>query len=184
MNSGPVFIVGMKHSGKSSIGKRVARYIGVQFSDLDREIEAISQEEIGRFRPVRSIYRDGGWAEFARLETIACRRVSVNKRQIIAAGGGICDNEEAVSILADGSCILLDEDCETLFNRIIRRGVPPFLETTDTRIARNRFAELYDRRMPKYREMADVTVDLRGLTSREAMAIVTDRAQEQIDGWK
>lgn len=174
----------MKHSGKSSIGRRVARRLGVEFSDLDDEIESISQKESGRYQPVRAIYRLGGPTELARLETLACSRVSERRRQIVATGGGICDNQAAVDILIDGLCVLLDEEWEILFDRIMRHGVPPFLGTSDTKVARQRFRELYEQRMRKYRTIADITVDQRGLSLPEAVAIVTSRVEEQVVGWK
>ena len=66
----------------------------------------------------------------------------------------------------------------------MRRGVPPFLGTEDPGMARKRFAELYERRMTKYREIADITVDQRGLSMPEVVAIVTNRVEEQVVGWK
>ena len=66
----------------------------------------------------------------------------------------------------------------------MRRGVPPFLGTEDSKIARQRFVDLYERRMMKYRDISDITVDQRGLSVPEVVAIVTNRVEEQVIGWK
>lgn len=172
----------MKHSGKSSIGRRVAARLGRPFIDLDAEIEALDEREHGTARSVRTIYADSGETEFRRLEAAAC--AAVRPGAIVATGGGICDNQGALAAMADGLRLFLDDDCETLCRRIFAKGIPAFLDTRDKEEARSRFRALYARRTAIYRRLAVMTADLRGLDLRAAVLEVTRRIEELTHGGK
>ena len=77
-----VLLVGFMGSGKSAVGRRLARVLEWRFVDMDAEVEA----EAGR--SVAEIFREEGEARFRELEVAAARRLLELDRVVIASGGG------------------------------------------------------------------------------------------------
>ena len=153
--------MGIKHSGKSSLGSRLAGECGVRFHDLDRVIEEHGQGR--RWLSVREIYRTLGREGFVKLEAEAVSASAEAMREnpaVLALGGGTIENTEAMSALPkDAVRVYLEEDREILFRRIIRGGLPPFLDPADPE---GSFHRLYEKRSKLYREAADVVVRMEG----------------------
>jgi len=103
---------------------------------------------------------------------------------VVATGGGLCDNVEAVAQLRCGVIIALEVDPELLFNRIIRNGIPAFMSARTTAEARDEFADLHRRRSALYREMSDIVVAVGNQQPAEAAAEVILRIEEHINGGK
>ena len=86
-----IIIVGMKHSGKSSLGKGLASYFSLEFFDTDKIIEEKTNMS------VRNLFVEKGEQAFKDAEVESCKflleRVKTSNPLIIATGGGICDNQ-------------------------------------------------------------------------------------------
>jgi len=178
-------MLGMKHSGKSHHGAAVAAAVGRPFVDIDEVIQEIDSEVSGTTRTVRKIYREDGEARFRQLETAACRLTeNRNVPLVIATGGGICDNQEAMTIVRRGRCVYIHDSLERLAERVLAGGIPPFLNTDDPAVARKRFAELYEHRSRCYRKVADVTVEVVGMNLQEAENTVVQAVKESLSGGK
>ena len=80
--AGNIILVGFMGSGKTTVGKVLARKLGWRFLDLDREIEKAEGMS------VREIFRKRGESAFRDLEHRAIRSLSKKSRSVIAAGGG------------------------------------------------------------------------------------------------
>lgn len=180
-----VFLVGVKASGKTAVGRLVARRLQRRFIDLDDVIEELYADETGNRTPVREIYRIDNGASFRRLEAAACDSVARSQSPaVVASGGGVCDNEQAAGSLSGGLVVHIHVDQETLFERIMRRGVPPFLEAGSEDQAREAFAALYRRRTERYLELADVTVAVGTAPPQEVADLLVRRIEEHEDGRK
>src|SRR5689334_24210632 len=77
-----VALVGMMGAGKTSIGKRLAARLEVNFADADHEIEAAAG------MTVTEIFAKYGEPEFRRLERSVIARLLHDKPQVLATGGG------------------------------------------------------------------------------------------------
>lgn len=153
--SGRIFLCGMKHSGKTTLGKRVASRKGSPFFDSDTLLEDEYARHGTSRLSCRDIYARHGAGYFRQLEAQALktRFIGMTGMFICATGGGICDNPEAVDFMKScGALIFLHLEKDVLFRRIERAGIPPFLNAEDPMTD---FSRLYDRRVPLYLETAD-----------------------------
>ena len=148
---GPVAIVGYMGSGKTTIGRVLARSLGWDFVDLDREIS----RRVGRRIP--EIFELSGEGHFRDLEHRALlAALDGKKRQVVACGGGIVERPENRERLAEVPTVFLREDVGVLFGR-----------TRDARrplraASRKGFERRYERRLPLYEEVADLEIIING----------------------
>lgn len=181
-----VKLMGMKHSGKSTIGRSIAERMGWRFLDLDDAVQLEYAREPGRdaATPVRQIYRSLGASGFADLEARAAKSLALNDLRapllILALGGGTIENSAALSHLShSGPFVYLQEEPETLFTRIERGGIPPFLDPANPFQS---FLSLYRRRTALYRKKADITVDLHGKDVGQAVTTVLRALEDYFRG--
>ena len=152
---GPVAIVGYMGSGKSTVGRLLARSLGWDFVDLDREVS----RRAGRAIP--EIFERCGEGHFRDLEHGALLAVlDSNRERVVACGGGIVERPENRERLAGVATVFLREDTGVLFGRT--RGARRPLRGA----GREEFERRYERRLPLYREVADFEVDVDGRPPR------------------
>ncbi len=146
------FIVGIKHCGKSTIGRRLAKELNTLFIDLDTEIESSTGMK------VRDFYKKFGKDKFQEKEFEELLKLSKESfNYICATGGGICDNERAFKLLKEmKNTIYINTDFQTVYKRIIANGVPAFLTSENPE---DEFRELYTKRNILYKELAQYEVN-------------------------
>ena len=143
-----IYLIGMPGSGKSSLGRRAARETGLPFTDLDGWIE----ERAGITIP--EIFEKYGEEGFRRMETGALAFLTRERPGIIAPGGGAAMTPENRKIMrAWGSILLLDRPLEQILADLRTENRPLLQENPEEQLQ-----ELYDKRMPVYREAADVRI--------------------------
>ncbi|HUX50062.1 MAG TPA: shikimate kinase [Spirochaetia bacterium] len=185
-----VYLMGMKHSGKSTLGSLLASKWEVRFVDLDdwmvtRFLAAHGLPEDEPSPGIRNIYRSLGAVGFRRLEADAARALASEldesrESAVIALGGGTIENEEAMDALATrGTFVYLEEDAELLFKRIERGGIPPFLAGNDPHAI---FLGLYAIRTALYRQKASIAVPLAGLPVEAAFNRLQQHLEEYLNG--
>jgi len=120
-------LLGLKHTGKSSLGRLWAAGHEWDFYDLDNLLEA----EAGGGRTSRQIFLEEGSQGFQRYEAAAAQKIAARLAQgrvVLAWGGGTVTNPEAVEALRPfGTLVVLTDDLEVLYQRILRGGRPAFL---------------------------------------------------------
>lgn len=147
-------------SGKSSIGRTLARRTGLPCFDTDEMIAA----QLGM--TVAEIFARFGEEQFRDKETETLAQFSKTEPAIIVTGGGIVLRPGNVTMLRElGKVVSLEADEETLFRRISRRATRPLLQTENPRAT---MAELWKARERLYRAAADVRLDTSQLTHDEA----------------
>ena len=156
-------IVGYMGSGKTTVGRLLARRTRRVFVDLDHEIS----REAGRSIP--EIFAEGGEDRFRDLEHAAL--VSALDRPdpaVISCGGGAVTRPENRAALRQTPTVFLSEDVDLLFRRT--RGTDRPLRGG----SREDFARRHAERLPLYREVADVEVRADG---RGAAAVAEEVAR-------
>jgi len=158
-------LIGLMGSGKSSIGRRLAGYLGLSLIDLDDKI--INQAG----RSIPEIFEQNGEPAFRRMETAALREV-VNKHAVIATGGGIVGCEENRLILkAHPPVIWLKASPEFLAHRIDGDSNRPLIAAGDTL---KKLQELASIRYPLYEQCADFILPRGDMTKPEALEAIVD----------
>ncbi|MFN2621305.1 MAG: shikimate kinase [Chthoniobacterales bacterium] len=169
-----IVLIGFMGAGKSSVGRTLARITGLSRFDTDEMVAA-------RFGlTIPKIFAAHGEETFREAETEALRELSGKGQTIVVTGGGIILRAENVALLHElGTIVYLSADEETLFARISRRSTRPLLQTANPRAT---LTELLAKRLPFYRDAADLEVDTSGLTHEEVARIILNRIEEHGGG--
>jgi shikimate kinase len=123
-----IVLVGLMGAGKSTVGRRLAKRLGLPFADADGEIEAAAGLSIAE------IFARYGEAHFRDGERRVIARLVEGPRQVIATGGGaFIDEATRALILSRCTAVWLDGGVETLARRVARRSHRPLLAGKDPR---------------------------------------------------
>ncbi len=166
-----IILLGIKHCGKSSQAKLLSEALKLSSFDTDNVIA-----EMTGLSP-REIYATQGEAAFKDAEVAACRHIvkvvsESGKDAVIATGGGICNNKEALDILRTiGTFVFLKTEEKIAADRIIREAVvkddgtitniPAYIAkknpyTLDE--VREFFHPFFVERVKVYSELADINI--------------------------
>jgi shikimate kinase len=118
-----IVLVGLMGVGKSTVGKRLAKRLGLPFVDSDEEIERAADQSIS------DMFDRFGEANFRDGERRVIARLIDGPPRVIATGGGAFINEATRKLILQ-TCIAiwLDADLDTLAERVSRRGHRPLLK--------------------------------------------------------
>ena len=143
-----IFLVGLMGSGKTTIGRQLAKRLGKRFVDSDHEIEARTGASI----PL--IFDIEGEASFRRREADVIRDLSSQRGIVLATGGGaVLDAGTRARLAERGTVIYLRAHVNSILQRVAHDKNRPLLRTPDPR----RTLELLTaQREPLYREVAHV----------------------------
>lgn len=148
---GPVAVVGYMGSGKTTVGRALARALGREFLDLDRAVV----ERAGREIP--EIFAESGEDHFRDLEhETLLDALRSHPRSVVACGGGVVVRPENRALLREVPTVFLREDTRVLYDRT-RGAVRPLRAAS-----REEFERRYAERLPLYREVADLEVEVGG----------------------
>ena len=157
-----IVLCGFMGSGKTVVGKELAKIMGRKFIDTDELIE----KEQGM--AIKAIFTARGEEYFRELEYEACKKISDMKNCVISTGGGALTFERNVEVLKKGGkIVLLDASFDTICQRIGDSQSRPLFE--DKEKAR----QLYDERKDKYLAAADYVID-GDLSARKAALDIAD----------
>jgi shikimate kinase len=162
-------LVGFSCSGKTTIGRNLARRLRMRFVDTDRYIEDVAG------RSIPDIFRQDGEHAFRALEREAILSLSADRRQVISTGGGAFVDPASRQALRDGNLVIhLQVRPETVVDRLrnSRSGRPrPLLEAPDPLA---RVIELMEQRKEAY-SAAHVTIGVDGRSRYELVGELTRR---------
>ncbi len=145
-------LTGFMGSGKSTVGKVLARALDADFTDLDTLVE----ERTGQTVP--ELFANLGEPEFRRLEQEALRTLDApTKLRIVATGGGALLTPESVRRVHEGRgvVVLLDASIHAILKRVGNGDGRPLLSGPG---AEERARELMQKRRPAYLAAADAVV--------------------------
>lgn len=151
LNQVNIVLCGFMGCGKTTIGKMLAERTGKKFMDTDQYIEESQKMEIPE------IFSRQGEEYFRYLEYRACCDLAKMQNLVISTGGGALTFKRNADILSKtGEIILLDADLETLWERLKDDTTRPLLQRENKKQI---MTDLYERRLPFYKENSTMTVD-------------------------
>jgi len=151
MNPAPsLFLIGPMGAGKTTVGRRVAAQLGLDFLDLDHEIEEHSGATI------TLIFELEGEAGFRKREAEALAEFSTKPGIVLSTGGGaVLAAENRQHLRERGYVVYLETTVEQQLKRLAHDRKRPLLAAPDRR---ERLIRLAAEREPLYRETADLIV--------------------------
>jgi shikimate kinase len=142
-------------TGKSAVGRNLARKLHRRFVDLDALIEKTEG------RKVREIFAQEGETYFRQVEKQILNEVLSEEGQVIATGGGVILDDENLNLLRQKALLVgLTASIDVLVGRVGKNSKRPLLKGADVR---SRVEELLRERQSRYAQ-ADVIIDTDGLT--------------------
>jgi shikimate kinase len=158
-----LFLIGPMGSGKSAVGRQLARTLHLTFVDSDDEIEARTGVDIP------FIFEKEGEAGFRVREIKVIDDLSNMEAVVLATGGGAVIDADSRSCLgARGFVVYLYTTVDQQLMRTQKGRDRPLLETGDRRQTLQSLMEVRD---PLYREIADLVVETDG---RKVKAVATE----------
>jgi shikimate kinase len=152
-------LVGFMGSGKSSVGREIARRCDLRFLDTD----SVIRQKYGKSIP--EIFAIHGESAFRDEEHQVLLRLRGARHLVIATGGGIVlQSRNRLILRSIGPVIWLTADEEVIWDRVSRNPNRPLLHTVDPR---STIRNLMQVRYPLYREAADIIVETSSLTHQE-----------------
>jgi len=147
--------------GKSEVGHRLAKELGLNFLDTDELIEKTEE------RTISEIFKIDGEEYFRKLETEVLKTLQDYDNYVLSTGGGIILREENVALLKSmGPVIWLWAGPETVYERVKNETHRPLLEVADPKAE---IKKILDFRKPIYDRVADLKVDTAKLSPEGAV---------------
>lgn len=166
-----VYLVGLMGAGKTTIGRSLAKRLGLAFIDSDREIEARTGVSIPTIFEIES--EDG----FRKREAQVIADLSRQSGQVVATGGGVVLRpENRCNMSASGFVVYLNVPPYTLWERTRHDRNRPLLQVQDPLL---RLKELYAQRDPLYREVANLVVDGSRINAQGVLQLLVKEVGEQ-----
>ena len=163
-------LIGMPGSGKSTVGKQLARSLGYVFFDTDAMIEQAAGMTIPK------IFEEFGECYFRDMESEAARKAALEQRAVISCGGGMILREDNMAHLSrSGVIFFLDRPLERL-KEAHMAGRPLVQEGEDKAL---RLEKLYTERYEMYKKYATYSIDNDNSVDQVAKILVELYRKEQ-----
>ncbi|MGQ0630583.1 MAG: shikimate kinase [Sporichthyaceae bacterium] len=157
-----VVLVGPPGAGKSTVGRAVARRLGLTFRDTDADVEA------GAGKPISDIFVDSGEPAFRTLERAAVAAALAEHDGVLALGGGAVEDPATQHALREHTVIFLDVGLGAASRRVgFNRDRPLLLGNP-----RKALMALMEARRPAYTAVATATISADASASAVADAVI------------
>ena len=154
----PVLVlVGPPGAGKSTVGRLVAKNLGVTFRDTDADIVAVTG------KTVAEVFIDDGEEHFRALERTAVEAALRRHAGVLSLGGGAVLDAGTRALLKGHRTLLLQVDLSSAASRVGMNRDRPVLALNP----RAQLKQLLDARMPLYLEVATDVVDTSNRSARQ-----------------
>jgi shikimate kinase len=164
-----IVCVGLPGSGKSTVGRQLARRLQLPFVDSDHAIE----ERLGC--SIRQYFEREGEVRFRDVEASVLDELTLQPGGVLSTGGGaVLRPSNRANLHARGQVIYLHSSAEEVFRRLRHDQSRPLLQVADP-LARLR--DLYRERDPLYRETAHFVIE----TGRPSVATLVNMIIMQLE---
>jgi shikimate kinase len=169
-----IILIGYRGSGKTSVGRELARLLDRPLFDSDRMVFAKTG------RTVREIVEGRGWPAFREAEKSVIAELASLDQAVISLGGGAVMDSDNISVLEErGTFVWLKADSRTLADRMKNEqngnGQRPSLTGAGTL---EEIERVLAERLPVYRAVADLAVDTSGKFPADIAAEIAEALVE------
>jgi len=155
-----IYLVGFMGTGKTVVGKELAKKKKWQFLDLDELIE------LRQKRTIRDIFAQNGESYFRRVEKQVLKEVSKEKKFVVACGGGVVIDKDNISTMKDtGVIICLVAGVEVILKRTCGYSHRPLLNISEPK----RKIELLQKLRAPYYAQAHTSIDTSKLSVEQVV---------------
>lgn len=168
-DSGNIILIGMMGSGKTTVGKLLAKQLSKIFIDSDEEIQRRTGVTIPHIFDVEG---EGG---FRQRESAVIEELMKRRDIVLATGGGAVLNPQNRALFRQGGVVIyLKSNVHDLWQRTRHDHNRPLLQTADPRA---KLQELFEQRDPLYSEIADILMH----TGKQSVQVLLSRLQQKLD---
>jgi shikimate kinase len=168
-----IILIGYRCTGKSSVGRQLAKKLDLAFYDTDQMITA----HIGK--SIRELVAEKGWEAFREEEKNIIGKIAFLGSAVIALGGGaILDPENRATIQDKGMVIWLTAGLETILKRMSSDSLNSDNRPSLTEKGRqDEIRETLEQRIPLYRQAAYIEVDTEGKTIEDVATEILSKME-------
>jgi shikimate kinase len=171
-----IFLIGPMGSGKTTIGRHLAKMLKLEFYDCDHELERLTGAS------VNLIFDVEGEAGFRQREASLLEQLSAKKGVLISTGGGaICSEQNRRLLQSQGFVVYLKTSIEKQLKRLSKDKTRPLLQAEDRA---QRLLELARVRNPLYEATADLVFSTRSSSVHASAKALASAILEHIDPLK
>ncbi|CDS51291.1 Shikimate kinase I [Polaromonas sp. CG9_12] len=164
-----IVLIGLPGSGKSTVGRQLARRLQLSFLDSDHVIE----ERLGC--SIRDYFEREGEASFRDVEESAIDELTLQASGVLSTGGGaVLRPANRLHLHDRGHVVYLRSSPEELFRRLRHDASRPLLQVADPL---GRLRDLYAQRDPLYRETAHFVIE----TGRPSVSTLVNMIAMQLE---
>ncbi|MBQ9942062.1 MAG: shikimate kinase [Christensenellaceae bacterium] len=152
-----IYLVGMMGCGKTTLGRALAKKLGLSFVDLDAALEQRVKKSIPQ------IFSEQGEEGFRQAETENLKYYAQKKGIVAGCGGGIVLRQENVQLMrGSGKVVFLCRPPEEILKTLDVSGRPVLRDHPEE------FFAVYEKRLPLYEKAADILFDNSGSVAEAA----------------
>jgi shikimate kinase len=164
-----IVLTGFMGTGKTAVGKTLARKLGYTLIDVDAEIEKEQKTTIA------NIFKEHGEPKFREIESEVIKKLSEIENAVISTGGGaVLRQENMDNLRKNGVIVCLMASPETILKRTCNNNDRPLLQVEDPL---QKIKELLEFRKPYY-EKADIMIDTNEKSPAEVAEKIIEKAKE------
>jgi shikimate kinase len=167
-NALAISLIGLPGSGKSTVGRQLARRLGLSFVDSDQVIE----QRIAC--PIREFFEREGEERFRDVEEEVLEELSHRPGVLSTGGGAVLRKPNRERLRTRGQVVYLKSTPEDLMRRLRHDTQRPLLQVADPL---QRLRDLHAKRDPLYRETAHFVID----TGRPSVAHLVNMIVMQLE---
>lgn len=157
---GAIVLIGPMGSGKTTLGKKLAKELGLRFIDTDKQIASIHG-------PIAKIFEDSGEEFFRDLESEALAE-ALSQPAVVATGGGAVLRDKNRELIKKHHVIFLDTSSEHVLGKVNLSKRPLLRDNPQ------KWQEIYDSRIGLYRALAKQTIFTGGRPIKKLVQEITD----------
>ncbi|BDQ00307.1 shikimate kinase [Aquiluna sp. KACHI24] len=158
--AGAIVLIGPMGSGKTTLGKKLAKELGLQFIDTDKQIA-------GEHGPITKLFEEKGEAYFRDLET-SYLEAALEQPAVVATGGGAILRQRNQELISKHHVIFLDTSAEHVIGKVNMSKRPLIRDNP------KRWQEIYDARLSTYQALAKQTVFTGGRPIKKLIQEIRD----------